>query len=242
MLSMLACMVLVRAHTMAQLECPVLQEEPKCGSHEIGINLFSWINLAPKTIDDHVGDVSYANGLLYKLHCRQNVLRLGADVFRFDYQDGQRPADNGPYPWYYYTKGHFTTFEFRFGYERRLNRRKLQLFIGTDLCFRYVEQEGIFEGFGDFGPPYSFSGRTCSHSEQFLIAPLFGLNYRPFERFSLSIETSYAVGYSTTTDEINGHMDRNVMGFLNPLRAVCLSYHFPTPAGFPDERRKRVGK
>lgn len=218
--------VLLGRSVSAQVDCPVFQVEPRCNEHEIDVNLLSWINVGFKGSKGDAGDLSYVNGVLYKLHCRQNVLRVGLDIFRYSFEEGERPSGDAPYPWYHYAEGNYKTFDARLGYERRLAKRKLQPFVAIDVDLRYVKKEGTFEGFGDFGPPYSYSGAIRSHSEQLLIALLSGLNYRPAMRFSLSVEASCTVGFSKTTDEVTGLVNRDHLVFGNPFRTISLNYHF----------------
>jgi hypothetical protein len=190
--------------------------------------VFSWINLDLDGVGRSSGDMSYANGLLYKLHCDRNVYRAGVDVFRYTYQFGAMPdPDDAHYPWYTYGEGKYTTIEARLGYERRLGSRKLQPFVGADIAFRYARNDGFYEGLGDIGPPYEFFGETRTTSQQFLVSPLVGLNYQLAEHFSISVEGSCSFGSGRTTEEVSGRAGkREGLGFANPVRTLSINYHF----------------
>jgi hypothetical protein len=221
----IASMGMLAVIASAQEGTSAVKSPAKIRKHEIGADLFSWINV--HFGDEVSGEVSYANGLLYKLHLGQNVLRAGCDVFRYRYEEGSKPEMiNGGYPWYHYAKGKYTITEARIGYERRLCTGRLQPFLGVEFAYRWVSREGTYEGVGDF-IPYRFSGVTNEKTQQYFLSPLFGLNYRPCERFSISIEARYSFGASRTKDEVSGYTGKwDDLTFADPLRTVSVNYHF----------------
>ncbi len=204
------------------------------GSHqEIGINLFSWINVNFQDIHGLTppgGDVRYANGLLYKWHCHRNVLRAGVDVFRDHYavtsiyQGGHRD-------------GQSTDTRFRLGYERRFSDSRIQPFAGADVGFRYFHDSYDFAGQGDFiyNPT---SGTVTAKTQQIFIAPFVGLDYHFADHWSVAIEFTSNFFFGHRTEQRDEHSytapngsssssTRSDTGStLDPVRSFCLVYHF----------------
>jgi hypothetical protein len=223
---------------LAQLNCAITQQAPKCPEHEIGMNLLSWINMDPEAAFEQDGDVRYANGLLYKLHCRHNVLRAGVDVFREDYTIGTPLGDGNAYPtMHVYRDGKTTDTRFRIGYERRFVLGRIQPFAGVDVGYRYFREVYDYESNGDFiYDPEWGSGEITS--EHLFIAPLIGLCYRPAEHWSFTMETAFTCLFGSTTYERTSRSyifpDEHTFTYrqkeggmlIDPLRTVSVNYHF----------------
>ena len=219
-----------------QINCPIFMEEPRCGEHEIGVNLASWTRLS---IDEmRSGAVfSYASGVFYKLHCRKNVLRLSVDGFRSTYEQGARYPDPQRAYGGSYRAGDRTTLESRIGYERRLGNKRLQPYLGIDGGYRVQVDEGVYEGWGDFIFDPVFGTEQVSTHTLFL-ASFFGLNYRPVKHWSFTMEISASYGWDhiridrsersfLMPDEREYSWNRTERGLLfHPIRTLAVSYHF----------------
>lgn len=210
-----------------QVNCPIWSEAPACGKHELGINLFSWINLDLEQVIHRDGDMPVANGLLYKLHCGRNVFRAGADLFRYRYEEGARPdPEESIYPWYSYAEGRYQDFALRLGYERRLTKGRLQPFVGVDLSYRLLHKVGHYEGRGDF-PPYEYAGETDETWSGYHAGPLVGVAYAVGEHLSVSVEGCVQMGSQRMVASKNGFRssDRSYL-IADPIRTFAVSYLF----------------
>ena len=205
------------------------------GHLELGINLFSWINV---NIEDIHGltppgdDVRYVNGLLYKWRCHQNVLRAGVDLFRDHYTIAEdfRTGFN-------HREGKSTDTRIRLGYERRFGNGRVQPLAGTDVGFRYFRDRYDFESMGGFiyNPT---SGTATATTQQVFIAPFVGLDYRFADHWSATMEFTGTFFSGHTTDQRNerSYIDPDGSSSsstwsdkgssLDPVRSLCLVYHF----------------
>lgn len=221
-----------------QVKCPIFQEEPPGGTHEIGVNLFSWIHIDLNNRTNQSSDRLFMTGLLYKLHCGKNAWRVGVDLFSERYVRGIPLGPGGAYPdGHGYQEGGIKDARFRVGYQRSFGKGKVKPFVGMDIGFRYVTEKYDFEGQGDFiyNPSWGTVRKT---TEQPFLAPLIGLSYRPTKRWSCTVEVAFTFvkGRSRTEstqrsyltpDEHTYSYSQDAQGLiLDPLRTVAVSYHF----------------
>ena len=238
-------LVLAVAFSIGLLHCPavaqrvkypVLQEEPRCGRHEIGVNLFSWIKT--NNAGHYGSDQFFLNGLQYKLHCGKNAWRVGVDLFPKRYVFGASLGPGGDYPTpHSYQAGSVRDARFRVGFQRSFGKGKVKPFAGMDVGFRYITEEYDFEGAADFvyNPSWGTIRKT---TEQPFVAPLVGINYRPTEHWSVTVEaTFYAISSRSKTERTersyiypeertHSYSQNENRLLLDPLRMVAVSYHF----------------
>jgi hypothetical protein len=222
-------------NTSAQEGCPVLQKAPRCGQQELGVNLFSWINVNFQDIHGLTppgGVLRYGNGLLYKWHCHRNVLRAGVDVFR-DHYTITEIFHTG----YGHREGQSTDTRIRLGYERRFGDGRVQPFAGADVGLRYIRDRYDFESEGDFiyNPT---SGVATVTTQQLFIAPFIGLDYRFADHWSVAMEltANFFTGHTTDQRDEHSYIDPDGSSSsstwsakgstLDPVRSLCLAYHF----------------
>jgi|GEM_PF-6591587 len=222
----------------AQDSSTATPKAPECGQQEIGINLFSWINIDLQGQAGSRGDLRYASGLLYKWHCHRNVFRAGVDVLRNSYTIGTDLGGAANYPeGQGYRDGQSTDTRIRLGYERRFGDGRLQPYAGMDVGFRYFQDRYYFEGMGGFvyNPT---SGTTTVRTQQVFIAPFVGLDYHFANRWSVAMElaVNYFSGQAIHhSDEYSilhpdgeslSYGEHQNMTTLDPVRSFCLVYHF----------------
>jgi hypothetical protein len=192
---------------------------PKCGEHEIGINLFSIQDFRRGRIDRNPSaQLGYPSGLLYKLHCKENALRIGLD---YNYRK-YNVEITGPM-YYSIDKGYSSKMAFRIGYERNFGLSKLQPFIGGDLVLSFDQRNGISGGYGDIVFWYTEKSynRTIG---KIGASPLVGLKYFLNEQFSISLEMNVNISYYRQDN--NGYRQEGLDVTFNPIRLLSINYHF----------------
>lgn len=199
--------------------------------HEIGLNLFSYMNSANHTSTgvDFRGDLptySFVNGLSYKFHFKKSALRAN-----FTYQKVVFPDYNtdeyilGKYYW-----GQVVNKELRVGYERELGTKKLKPYVALDFWYAHSFNDGKMLTSCYFDPlcdPFFYNSSTTVLG----FIPSFGLSYQFNKWISVRMETSATVGaYQNVTMPIfhsNKYYSKveGVIAF-NPISVFSVNVHF----------------
>lgn len=189
------------------------------GENEIGINLFSVLNLT-RSSKEYFVQINYVNGLLFKRAWNKNAIRVG-----FDYNYRTSNWESGGT--YQYVKGHDQQFvgKLRLGYERRFTLRKVQPFAFSDVSLSYGQTKGTSGGWGDWTPIYSESSFDIRTTE-ILLDHGIGLKYRPISRLSVSLEINFSFGYEHSRYTDNRDTGQQFNFYFNPLRLLSINYHF----------------
>ena len=224
----------LHGNAFGQVGCVPPTDKAPCGKHEIALNVFSWIDIPlekTNTEAAHVryiqtacGGASVVNGLLYTFHCRRHWFILGVDYFRYAYKDVEQPGQGSIYPWYFQAQGSYIAGEGRIGYRRLFGKDKFIPFAGIDIAYRHARKEGSYEGSGDIGPPFNYSGTTRMNSDQVLGSLLGGVAYRINRRWVIRFEAGCSLGVGWTRSEPDGKKIQEDLDVYNPIRTLAVGY------------------
>lgn len=193
-----------------------IQSSESFQMNEIGINFFSVIHNKQFGLFHH----SLGNGLIYKKYWHNNALRIGLDLFHYNFKYGIEGD-----PFYALDSGSSIIGEFRAGYQRNLSITKLQPYLASDVILSFSKSKWIHEGAGDFPPYFYYEERSIRNSE-IGIAPTIGLRFRPTNSISFTIESNVALTYYFRKDLKNSVVETEIRCYLNPLRSFSINYHF----------------
>jgi len=189
-----------------------LSDSPK---HELGMNLFSVINIYPgKSQHSSItpGDPFYKTGnnifpgIYYKYHSGKNALRLSLDYFQKAHS-GMGSITFDPYTSFDYSyAGIMTNHDFKIGYQRSFGTRRVIPFIFSDLVFNYnklTAAQNIYL-YTQYFPVSSVSLPYYIEQYLFGISPGGGVKIRLSKNVVLTYEFSAIFSYSRSHEILRG--------------------------------------
>lgn len=188
--------------------------------NEISLNLFNitevlWITNGT----DRMLNANFVNGVKYKRHFGMNAIRIGLNYFSYE------PSTENPNAEYI---GQQKEIEFRIGYERKLTSDQFHVFIAGDLFYSYGEVSEYLVRYsnGDNPEIISIGDKIDYQIRKIGISPTLGINYRPFSRFSISIETNWDIAYFELESEDLPSTFNDFKIYFNYLGLLSANVHF----------------
>jgi len=170
------------------MACPVLGKELS-RRNELGLNLFGLVSYDQKTpwLMPDGPRPSIMNGLMFKRHYGRHAFRAGLDLFRDSYDENY-----GPPPDFASSCNTFRA-DLRFGYQRSIAQGKIRPYVAADFGLSYGRTTGEGKSYnGTFGPgTYEYQIDRNRFGFGFVV----GVDYRPFNRFSISAESSLILAW-----------------------------------------------
>lgn len=197
----------------------VAQDNPTF-NNEISLNLFNitevlWITNGT----NRMLNANFANGVKYKRHFGKNAIRIGLNYFNY------KPSTETPNAEYI---GQQKEIEFKIGYERKLTSNQFHVFIAGDLFYSYGEVSEYFVRYsnGQNHEIISIGDKIDYQIRKIGISPTIGINYRPFSRFSFSIETNWDITYFELDSEDLASTFNDFKVYFNYLGLLSANVHF----------------
>ncbi len=181
--------------------------------NEISVNLFNitevlWITNGT----NRMLNTNFVNGVKYKRHFGKNAIRIGLNYF--SYEPSVEYANSE-------LIGQQKEIELKIGYERKLTSDQFHVFIASDLFYSFGEVSN-----GD-NPERIFIGEKIDYQIRKIgISPTLGINYRPFSRFSISIETNWDIAYFELKSEDLPSTFNDFKVYFNYLGLLSANVHF----------------
>ena len=192
----------------------IVQNNPTF-NNEISLNLFNitevfWITDGTS----RMLNVNFVNGIKYKRHFGKNALRVGVNYFSY------KPSTDFVNAEYI---GQQKEIEFKIGYERKLTSDQFHVFIAGDLFYSFGEVSEYLVRYsnGQNREIISTGDKIDYLINEIGLSPTIGINYRPYSRFSISVETNWDIAYfylnsaELPTTVSNFKIYYNYLGFLS---------------------------